>query len=132
MNRKTFAVLVLLCMIIGVGVLLLVLRSPASEPITYAEARQLAKQQNLPKCLELHSQNVPAQERADISRVVGKKVTNVPTGIAYGVFFQPQDTQKVSGTIVYDGAPGSAFNFTVERAHESESWQLKTFDACEQ
>jgi hypothetical protein len=131
MKRKIVAI-VLLCSIAGVAAALFALRPNTSEPITYAEARQLANQQNLPKCVELHAQNVPAQERADISEVVGRKVTNVPSGTAYAAFFRPQDSQKVNGTIVYDSRPSIAFNFTVERTHESESWKLKAFDACEE
>jgi hypothetical protein len=62
-----------------------------------------------------------------ISATVGAKLTNVPTGVAYGVFIDSYTEQQATGTIVYDGF-GNTFNFVVRRA--GSGWKLHDFQPC--
>lgn len=133
-KKQIILAAIITTIIAGSVVAVAMLQSPsASEPIIFAEAQQQASHQtNLPRCLELSSQDVPGQAREDISKVVGVKLTDVPSGIAYAVFFGTYDKQKANGTIVYDGKSG-AYNFTVEQTGVTKNggWELSEFNACD-
>jgi hypothetical protein len=138
MKRKQITIAVIILVAVAICVIVIAMsRSSASKPITFADAQQQAmNQQNLPNCLASSNQNIPSAARKDISSVVGAKLTDVPAGTAYGVFFNYYSNQKASGTVVYDDARhtfndiGSTFNFAV--THSGNKWKLNSFNACNQ
>ncbi len=129
--KKEQIALTILCLaaIIGVGLFFVLSPLPASKPITYAEAeRQARGQKTLPRCLESHSQNIPGVSREDITKVVGAKLTELPPGMAYGVYIKSYEKQQATGTIIYDGI-SNAFNFSAQ-SHNG-GWKITDFHACE-
>jgi hypothetical protein len=131
MKRKQITIGLVILAVAAICVIIVeISRSSVSKPITFADAQQQARgQQNFPNCLASSNQNIPPDALKGISSVVGAKLIDVPRGTAYSLFFNSYNSQKASGTIVYDGA-GNTFNFAVNRSNNK--WQLTSFGACDQ
>jgi hypothetical protein len=132
MKRRTiiWIVTILLAVVMGITVFVVVRQLSVSEPMSFAEARQQAKEQEmLPGCLELHSQHAPAKTREAITKAVGAQLIDVPAGVAHAVFFNMQNDHKAAGTILYDGGGSIAYNFTLEQI--DARWEVRAFDACD-
>lgn len=134
MKQKLLYVIAVVAVVAGMCALVWhVMQPSAPKHMTLAQAESDARRQpKLPVCLNLVSQNWPGNvEGKAIGKVVGAKLTERPSYIAYGLYFKTFDVRHATGTIIYDGTSGNTFNFAVSRSNGSGNWKLTQFDACE-